>query len=67
MHHWLFRKVRDGGFRFHWADYLTPELVAALTPEQRSLLRLGHDDPIDAGYQGEVARERGKVFWSVVN
>lgn len=67
MHHWLFRKVSDGGFRFNWSHYLTPELVAALSPEQRSLLRLGHEDPIEAGYQGEVARERGKVFWSVVN
>ncbi|HZO90295.1 MAG TPA: phytanoyl-CoA dioxygenase family protein [Chthonomonadaceae bacterium] len=66
MHHWLFRKVRDGGFRFHWPDYLTPELITELSPEQRALLRLGHEDPIAPQYQEEVARERGKVFWSVV-
>jgi hypothetical protein len=65
MHHWLFRKVSDGGFRFHWSDYLTPELIAELSPEQRSLLRLGQDDPMAPQYQDEIARERGKVFWSV--
>ena len=65
MSHWLYRKVRDGGFRFHWQDYLTPELVAELSPEQRTLLRLGHDDSVSSQYQGEVARERGKVFWGV--
>src|SRR5262249_45119180 len=61
MHHWLFRKVRDAEFRFNWSHYLTPELVAELTTEQRALLRLGHEDPIAAHYQDEVARERGKV------
>jgi hypothetical protein len=66
MHHWLFRKVRDGEFRFNWSHYLTPALIAELTPEQRSLLRLGCDDPIAVPYREEVARERGKVFWSVV-
>jgi ectoine hydroxylase-related dioxygenase (phytanoyl-CoA dioxygenase family) len=66
MHHWLFRKVRDADFRFNWSHYLTPELIAELSPEQRTLLRLGHEDPISAHYQDEVARERGKVFWSVV-
>lgn len=66
MSHWIFLRVRDGGFRFHWADYLTPELVAHLSPEQRSLLRLDDDDPVSEGFLGEAASERGKVFWSVV-
>ena len=66
MSHWIFLKVRDGGFRFHWADYLTPELVASLSPEQHALLRLGHEDPISEHFLGEAARERGNVFWSVV-
>ena len=66
MHHWLYRKVRDGDFRFNWSHYLTPALVTQLTPDQRALLRLGCEDPIAAHYQDEIARERGKVFWSVV-
>ena len=66
MSHWMFLKVREGGFRFHWRDYLTPELITRLSPEQHALLRLGHDDPISEHFLGEVARERGKVFWSVV-
>ena len=41
-------------------------VAAELSPEQRTLLRLGHEDPIAAHYQDEIARERGKVFWSVV-
>jgi hypothetical protein len=66
MSHWLFRKVRDGGFRFHWSHYLTQELIAHLSPDQRTLLRLDHDDPIAAQYLDEVNRERGNVFWSLV-
>jgi hypothetical protein len=66
MSHWLYRKVRDGGFRFQWSHCLTPELVANLSPEQHALLRLGHEDPIAAPFHAEIARERGKVFWSVV-
>jgi ectoine hydroxylase-related dioxygenase (phytanoyl-CoA dioxygenase family) len=66
MSHWLFRKVSDADFRFNWSHYLTPELIAELNPEQRALLRLEKEDPISPAYQGEVERERGKVFWSVV-
>ena len=60
MHHWLYRPVLEGepidgehcgNHRFHWEEYLTPQLMAALSPEQREVLMLGESfeiDPVNA-------------------
>ena len=56
MHHWLYRPVLEGepidgehrgNHRFHWEEYLTPQLMAALSPEQREVLMLGESFEID--------------------
>ena len=56
MHHWLYRPVLEGepidgehcgNHRFHWEEYLTPQLMASLSPEQREVLMLGESFEID--------------------
>ena len=46
MHHWLFRAAHEADHRFRFEDYLTEELVAALSEEQREVLWLGRDFPL---------------------
>lgn len=47
-----------------WDDCLAPELVSALTPDQRSVLWLGRDYALDPRYEKEQALEgAGQVVW----
>ena len=66
MHHWLFRESDSGNHRFHFEDYLTADLVDALTPEQRDVLWLGRDFDLDPAWEKERERERGCVSWGVI-
>ena len=72
MHHWLFRPVVEGepidgehcgNHRFHWEKYLTPKLIAALSPEQKQVLMLGESFDIDPVYRDERENELGRVRW----
>jgi len=65
MHHWLYRGTLEGGFRMNWSRVLTPMLAAELTPDQRRVLRLDHDDPIAPPYRAEAEAFQGRVYWSV--
>lgn len=66
MHHWLFREGDSDNHRFRFEEYLTDELVAALTPQQRQVLWLGRDFELDPKWDAERRREAGKVRWGVV-
>ena len=66
MSHWLFHPHTIDNHRFTWGDYLTPELVDALSPEQREVLWLERDFDIDPAYDRERSRELGRVKWGVV-
>lgn len=66
MHHWLFREHTAPNHRFTFSDYLTPELLNHLTPEQHGILYLNRDFEIDPKYHSERNRELGKVSWSVI-
>lgn len=66
MHHWLFREPASPNHRFRFDDYLTPELVARLTDEQRRVLWLGREFELDPAYAAERERELGRVRWSTV-
>jgi hypothetical protein len=65
MHHWLFREPGADNHRFPFDDYLTSELIEALTPEQRQVLWLGREFELDPKWEAERERERGKVSWGV--
>ena len=43
MSHWLFHPHAIDNHRFTWGDYLTPELLNSLSPEQREVLWLDRD------------------------
>lgn len=66
MHHWLFRPAHTQNHRFHFENYLTPELIQRLTPEQHKVLWLNRAFDIDPRYLKEREREDGRVFWSVI-
>ena len=66
MHHWLFRAAHEADHRFRFEDYLTEELVAALSEEQREVLWLGRDFPLSDKWESERQRERGQVRWGVL-
>eukprot|EP01043_Picozoa_sp_COSAG02_P002909 COSAG02_NODE_68_length_42582_cov_52.351129_45_plen_360_part_00 len=72
MHHWLYRPVVEGepidgehcgNHRFHWEEYLTTQLIAALSPGQREVLMLDEKFEIDPVYYGEREKELGSVRW----
>ncbi|MCY3736483.1 MAG: phytanoyl-CoA dioxygenase family protein [Gemmatimonadaceae bacterium] len=66
MSHWLFHPHTIDNHRFTWGDYLTPELLDTLSPEQREVLWLKRDFDIDPAYDRERSRELGRVKWGVV-
>ena len=66
MHHWLFHEPQVNNHRFRFEEYLTPELVEALTEEQRQVLWLERDFEISESYRKERERELGRVSWGVV-
>ena len=61
MSHWLFHPHAIDNHRFTWGDYLTPELLDALSPEQREVLWLDREFDIDPSYERERSRELGRV------
>ena len=65
MSHWLFHPHTVDDHRFTWRDYLTPELLDALTPEQREVLWLDREFSIHPKFDAERARELGRVSWGV--
>jgi ectoine hydroxylase-related dioxygenase (phytanoyl-CoA dioxygenase family) len=65
MNHWLFRESSADNHRFDFTKYLTSELIACLTPEQREVLWLGREFSLDTRWAAEREREIGKVYWSV--
>ena len=65
MSHWFFHPHTVENHRFTWRDYLTPELIEALTPEQREPLWLDREFRIDSNYEAERARELGRVSWGL--
>lgn len=65
MHHWLFRESSAANHRFHFEEYLTAELIEALTPDQRKVLWLDRDFKIDPKWDGERQREHGRVRWGI--
>ena len=65
MHHWLFRESASANHRFRFEDYLTQELVTALTPEQKQVLWLGRPFDLDPAWEAERRAEGGQVFWSI--
>jgi ectoine hydroxylase-related dioxygenase (phytanoyl-CoA dioxygenase family) len=66
MHHWLFRASHEADHRFRFEDYLTEELVAALSQEQREVLWLGREFALSDKWEVERRRERGQVRWGVL-
>ncbi|MEE2752613.1 MAG: phytanoyl-CoA dioxygenase family protein [Candidatus Latescibacterota bacterium] len=66
MHHWLFRRGDEPNHRFTWQDYLTEELIGALSNQQKGILWLDRKFEIDEKYIGERYRELGKVSWGVL-
>ena len=66
MHHWLFREPEADNHRFRFEEYLSAELVAELSDEQRRVLWLGRDFALDSRYATERERELGRVRWSTV-
>ncbi|MDA0838563.1 MAG: phytanoyl-CoA dioxygenase family protein [Planctomycetota bacterium] len=66
MSHWGYLPSHVDDHRFTWDDYLTDELIEALTPEQREVLWLGRDFKIAEAFKAERAREFGKFRWSIV-
>ncbi len=65
MHHWLFRHPGEDNHRFTFRDYLTPELIDALTEEQRDVLWLDREFDIHERYHAERERKLGKIAWGV--
>ncbi len=65
MSHWLFHPHTIDNHRFTWGDYLTPELLESLSPEQREVLWLDREFAIDPAYDRERARELGRVAWGM--
>lgn len=66
MHHWLFREPEADNHRFRFEEYLTAELIAEMSDEQRRVLWLGRDFALDSTYAKERERELGRVRWSTV-
>ena len=66
MHHWLFRRPHEADHRFRFEDYLTEELIEALSEDQRQVLWLGREFALSDKWEGERQRERGQVCWGVV-
>lgn len=66
MSHFVYREHEADDHRFRWERNLTPELLAALSPEQKRALWIGREFEIAAKFKPEREREDGKVMWSVV-
>lgn len=73
MSHWGFKiwgdAVRGSSAaataRLRWEDHLTPAVLAALSPAQNQLLRIGMDVKMDPVFETERAREMG-VRWGTL-
>ena len=65
MHHWLFRHSETDNHRMTFRDYLTEDLIDALTEEQREVLWLDREFEIHDRYHAERERELGKVHWGI--
>lgn len=65
MHHWVYHRADDPYHRFTWRDYLTDDLVDALTEEQRAVLWLDREFEIYEKYRAERERELGRVRWGM--
>ena len=61
LSHWLFHPHAIDNHRFTWGDYLTPELLDALSPDQQEVLWLDREFDIDPAYDRERSRELGRV------
>ena len=66
MHHWLFRESASGNHRFKFEDYLSEELIGALTVEQRQVLWLGRAFELDPTWDKEREKELGRVRWGTI-
>ena len=66
MNHFVYREAEADDHRFHWEEYLTDELLAALSAQQREVLWIGRSFEIAQKYRAERAREVGKVRWGVL-
>lgn len=66
MHHWVFRHPSEDNHRFTWRDYLSEDLIGALSEDQRTALWLDREFEIHERYRAERERELGKVMWGVV-
>ncbi len=66
MSHWLFHPHTIDNHRFTWGDYLTSELLDALSPVQREVLWLDREFEVDPAYDQERSRELGRVKWGIV-
>ena len=66
LSHWLFHPHAIDNHRFTWGDYLTPELLNSLSPEQQEVLWLDREFDIDPSYERERSRELGRVQWGIV-
>ena len=67
MHHWLFREPEADNHRLRFEEYLSDELVAELSEEQRQVLWLGREFTLDPKYAKERERELGRVRWSTIS
>lgn len=65
MSHWFFHPHTVDDHRFTWRDYLTPDLIDALTPEQREALWLGREFNTHPRFEAERAQELGCVSWGI--
>ena len=67
QHPWLFREPEADNHRFRFEEYLTDELVAELSDEQRRVLWLEREFELDPIWAQERERELGRVRWSTVS
>ena len=66
MNHWLLRDSSVDDHRFRFEEYLTAELLDALTADQKEGLWMGRDYAISERFADERGRELGKVSWGVI-
>ncbi len=66
MSHWRYYQSSYDNHRFTFNDYLTPELIECLTPDQREVLWLDRDFEVCPRYQPNRERELGNVKWGLL-
>ena len=65
MHHWVFRHPSEDNHRFTWRDYLSEDVIASLSQDQKDALWLDREFEIHEKYLAERERELGRVRWGV--